>query len=270
MAGSTTNLGLTKPIGTEKALVSVINGNSDLIDAEAGNVRSNMALVQNTNTATEAIAKDQLVVWKGVLKKATSAIASGATLSASNLANTDIADELAALNNQITTQTVSSSTTIKSLASALGTNTTKRYTATTSATFTDFPGTNTRYYPIVCIYKSGNNAQIDISCVSGNNEPIFIRGYYENNTLYWYDINDQITNLIKTSSVTLTPITNHTEYLDSGISLSNSIISAYPTNRNGYAFVTEKNANISASNWLLRTPSGASLTDSFGMIIKYI
>ena len=98
---NTTNIDLVKPAGTDYALVSVLNSNFDKIDTEAGNVRSNMALVQNTNTATEAIAKDQLVVWKGVLKKATSAIASGATLSASNLANTDIAEELAPLNNQI-------------------------------------------------------------------------------------------------------------------------------------------------------------------------
>lgn len=98
---NTTNIDLVKPAGTDYALISVINSNYDKIDTEAGKVRSNMALVQNTNTATEAIAKDQLVLWKGVLKKATSAIASGATLSASNLANTDIANELAALNNQI-------------------------------------------------------------------------------------------------------------------------------------------------------------------------
>ena len=99
---NTTNIDLVKPLGTDHALISVINSNYDKIDTEAGKVRSNMALVQNTNTATEAIAKDQLVLWKGVLKKATSAIASGATLSSSNLANTDIADELAALKSEIT------------------------------------------------------------------------------------------------------------------------------------------------------------------------
>ena len=103
---NTTNIDLVKPLGTDHALISVINSNYDKIDTEAGNVRSNMALVQNTNTATEAIAKDQLVVWKGVLKKATSAIASGATLSASNLADTDIAVELAELQNQMTPENI--------------------------------------------------------------------------------------------------------------------------------------------------------------------
>ena len=101
MATSTSNLGLIKPAGTDHALVSNINTNSDKIDAEAGNVRSNFALVQNGDTATQAISKDQLVVWKGVLKKASANIASGATLSSSNLSDDTIAAELSALNSKI-------------------------------------------------------------------------------------------------------------------------------------------------------------------------
>ena len=98
---NTTNIDLVKPAGTDHALVSVINANSDKIDGEAGNVRSNFALVQDTNTATQAISKDQLVVWKGVLKKATSNIANGATLSNSNLTDTKVSTELASLSDQI-------------------------------------------------------------------------------------------------------------------------------------------------------------------------
>ena len=98
---NTTNIDLVKPAGTDHALVSVLNANSDKIDGEAGNVRSNFALVQDTNTATQAISKDQLVVWKGVLKKASANIASGATLSGSNLSDDTIAAELAALNSKI-------------------------------------------------------------------------------------------------------------------------------------------------------------------------
>ena len=41
MATTTTNLGLTKPIGTEKALVSVINGNMDIIDNKVGAIPQN-------------------------------------------------------------------------------------------------------------------------------------------------------------------------------------------------------------------------------------
>ena len=103
---NTTNIDLVKPAGTDHALVSVLNANSDKIDEEAGNVRSNFALVQNTNTATQAISKDQLVVWKGVLKKATSNIANGATLSNSNLTDTKVSTELASLSDHIAKQIV--------------------------------------------------------------------------------------------------------------------------------------------------------------------
>lgn len=41
MATTTTNLGLTKPIGTEKALVSVINSNMDIIDNKVGAIPQN-------------------------------------------------------------------------------------------------------------------------------------------------------------------------------------------------------------------------------------
>ena len=101
MATSTSNLGLIKPAGTDHALVANINTNSDTIDTEAGKARANFALVQNGDTATQAISKDQLVVWKGVLKKASANIASGATLSSSNLSDDTIAAELAALNSKI-------------------------------------------------------------------------------------------------------------------------------------------------------------------------
>ena len=101
MATTTTNLGLIEPAGQDRALVANINTNSEKIDAEAGKVRDNFALVQNGDTATQAISKDQLVVWKGVLKKATANIASGATLSNSNLTDDDIATELAALNSKM-------------------------------------------------------------------------------------------------------------------------------------------------------------------------
>ena len=101
MATTTSNLGLIEPAGQDRALVANINTNSEKIDAEAGKVRDNFALVQNGDTATQAISKDQLVVWKGVLKKATANIANGATLSGSNLSDDTIAAELAALNSKI-------------------------------------------------------------------------------------------------------------------------------------------------------------------------
>lgn len=101
MATTTSNLGLVKPTEAEYALVTEINANSDKIDAEVGKERSNFALVQNGDTATQAISQGQLVVWKGVLKKASANIASGATLSSSNLTDDSIAAELASLNSKI-------------------------------------------------------------------------------------------------------------------------------------------------------------------------
>lgn len=48
---NTTNLDLVKPAGTDKALVSVINANSDKIDAFAGT--TNQALANKPDNATE-------------------------------------------------------------------------------------------------------------------------------------------------------------------------------------------------------------------------
>ena len=101
MATTTTNLGLIEPAGQDRALVANINTNSEKIDAEAGKARANFALVQNGDTATQAISQGQLVVWKGTLKKATANIASGATLSSSNLTDDSIATEIASLNTKI-------------------------------------------------------------------------------------------------------------------------------------------------------------------------
>lgn len=104
MATTTTNLGLIEPAGQDRALVANINSNSEKIDAEAGKARANFALVQNDDTATQAISQGQLVVWKGALKKATANIASGATLSSSNLTDDSIATEIASLNGNLTNQ----------------------------------------------------------------------------------------------------------------------------------------------------------------------
>ena len=48
-------------------------------------IKAAMGIVQDTDTATQAISKGKYVWWKGKFKKATSAISQGATLSASNL-----------------------------------------------------------------------------------------------------------------------------------------------------------------------------------------
>ena len=57
MATTTTNLGLTKPIGTEQALVSVINGNMDIIDSKVGAVPANKNVQGQIDSLSDHIAK---------------------------------------------------------------------------------------------------------------------------------------------------------------------------------------------------------------------
>lgn len=108
MAGSTTNFGLTKPIGTEQALISTINGNMDIIDSVMEAEAAGMAIVANGNTHV-AIAAGQFVFVKnhGTLTTglyiANSAIAANATLSSSNL-TADTSGGLNSLSDQIGTQ----------------------------------------------------------------------------------------------------------------------------------------------------------------------
>lgn len=85
MATQTTNYGLTKPAGTDNALIGDINGNMDIIDSELDKLSACFAAVQHTDTATVAIAEGAYVVWKGVLCTASAAIAIGDTLSDLNL-----------------------------------------------------------------------------------------------------------------------------------------------------------------------------------------
>ena len=113
---NTPNLDLIKPAGSDKALVSQINGNSDKIDGYAGTVNSalnalldGLAIVANGNTHA-AISSGQFVYVKnhGSLAEglyvASTNIAANATLSNSNL-TADSARGLNALNSKISTQT---------------------------------------------------------------------------------------------------------------------------------------------------------------------
>jgi hypothetical protein len=53
--------------------------------AEIANLKSDLGVVEDTNTATHTIASGQYVIWKGALYTAKSAIPSGTALSSSNL-----------------------------------------------------------------------------------------------------------------------------------------------------------------------------------------
>lgn len=94
---NTTNLDLVKPLGTDHALISVINGNMDKIDAFAGEVnstdgsmQSGIAIVADGDTHA-AIAAGQYVYIKNHntlnegLYTANSAIAANAALTSSNV-----------------------------------------------------------------------------------------------------------------------------------------------------------------------------------------
>lgn len=90
MASTTSNLGLTKPAGTDKALVSVINSNSEILDGTAGGLMDALAIVAQGNTHG-AISAGQYVYVRGHdtlaegLYVASTAIAANATLTSSNL-----------------------------------------------------------------------------------------------------------------------------------------------------------------------------------------
>ena len=94
---NTTNLDLVKPAGTDQALISVLNGNSDKIDQFAGDTNTSLesladglAIVANGDVHG-AISSGQYVYVRNHttlaegLYTATSAIAANASLSTSNL-----------------------------------------------------------------------------------------------------------------------------------------------------------------------------------------
>ncbi len=111
---NTANLDLVKPAGTDHALVSVLNQNSDKIDAFAGKTNAAMASVQDgiaivaDGDTHAAIASGQFVYVKNHstlaegLYRATAAIATDAALSTSNLA-ADASGGMNALKSDIDT-----------------------------------------------------------------------------------------------------------------------------------------------------------------------
>ena len=113
---NTTNLDLVKPAGTDHALISVLNSNSDKIDAFAGQTNDSLSaeqnglayIVGNTNTTGGTLAVGQFVYVKGHstipegLRKVTSSISANGSITTSN---TDACSEggLNALNGKIAT-----------------------------------------------------------------------------------------------------------------------------------------------------------------------
>lgn len=109
---NTTNLDLVKPLGTDHALISVINGNMDKVDAYAGKVNDSLAAVQDglaivaVGDTHAAITSGQFVYVKEHntlpegLYTASANIAANGALSTSNL-TADSKGGLNALSDQI-------------------------------------------------------------------------------------------------------------------------------------------------------------------------
>lgn len=100
MASTTTNLGLMKPAYSDDADISDINGNMDLIDAEAGRVRANVAANYDSS---ETYAVGDYCLHDGSLYKCSTAISSPEAWTAGHWTQIKITGELSALNGNITT-----------------------------------------------------------------------------------------------------------------------------------------------------------------------
>ena len=89
------------PYGNQPSIDATLTQQGQAADAKAtgdavgelrntlNTVKSDLGIVEDTNTATHTIAKGQYVIWKDALYKATQAIPLGTTLSNSNLTAVD-------------------------------------------------------------------------------------------------------------------------------------------------------------------------------------
>lgn len=110
MATYTTHYNLKKPALADKIRIADFNGNADTIDSQmydnaslGAQLKADIGIVENTNTASHNISEGQYVIWKGSLYVASSAISSGATLSNANLTAVSNGG-LNALNSKLTTK----------------------------------------------------------------------------------------------------------------------------------------------------------------------
>ena len=96
---NTTNIDLVKPAGTDYALVSVLNSNSDKIDAEAGRERANFA---GTYSTSSAYAVGAYCIYQGNLYRCKTAIGSGGEAwTSGHWDQVSVGTELTTLNNKI-------------------------------------------------------------------------------------------------------------------------------------------------------------------------
>ena len=105
MATYTENYNLEKPAQSDLYNINVFNENADKIDEALGDKAENQSLapIESSATASRNYSVGQQFVYNGLLYEATSAIASGGTITpGTNCARTTVAEELSALNDSLT------------------------------------------------------------------------------------------------------------------------------------------------------------------------
>ena len=100
MSTSTTNYELIKPDYGDTADIGDINDNMDIIDGRLFGLTGSFCSIQEGDTATSAIAEGQYVMWKGVLTKASTAIANGDALNSTKLPAVKLANNLRTVENR--------------------------------------------------------------------------------------------------------------------------------------------------------------------------
>lgn len=162
MATYTENYNLEKPAQSDLYNVDVFNENADKIDEALGGKAENQSLapIESSATASRNYSVGQQFVYNGLLYEATSAIASGGTITpGSNCARTTVAEELSALNDSL-----------------------NKYVAitksgTTGNTYGEFSFTfaNRGIVPIVIVNSTINNVIVTINSVSTSNCTVIAR-----------------------------------------------------------------------------------------------
>ena len=187
---NTTNLDLVKPLGTDHALISVINSNMDKIDANAGSVagsldavRDGLAIVSNGDTHI-AITAGQFVYVKAHntlpegLYVAQSNIAANGALSTSNL-TADSKGGLNALSDQmVKVKELSTSVTVESYSYAFGGYKGSKLISDMTGYDASLTSRTIAYVPVACYFSSNSNV-LGIASMHFDNSSVLVNASIE-------------------------------------------------------------------------------------------
>lgn len=172
MAATTTVLGLLKPAYSDDSDIGDINGNMDLIDAEAAKVRGNV--VADYDSA-QTYAVGDLCLHDGNLEKCNTPISSPEAWNASHWTQVTIAGELTALNGKPTvTPTVVSGVDLNTI------TTTGTYIL--NGNITNSPYGNYGYLTVVA---NGLNNDLAQYYTNSNTADTYVRRRYSNTWSNW-------------------------------------------------------------------------------------